>query len=293
MGVMDARTVDRWAAGVVDSLADVAELAFPQPCAVCGRGNRALCPVCRAFFVRLTARPGDVADSLPRWPSDLPCIAAGVYGHEVARAILAFKTGCRLDVAADLSRALGRSVDYALERCARRFDAGNGLATTSTASDPVPLVPAPSRAVAFRRRGFVPGEVLARKVAHRRRVGPWGRDLPALKVDRAVRLREPLLDRVAGGRRFSSSGQKGLTAGRRFDRLHGSMSVTRPLTDVWRSGGRSLAGRSCIVVDDVATTGSTLVEMKRAIESAGGRVLAAAVVASVRAPAENTHENLQ
>lgn len=292
MSLMEKGTVDRWAIGVAGALADVTELVFPQPCAVCGRGNRALCPVCRAFFVRLTAAPGNVADSLPRWPSEVPCIAAGGYGHEVARAILAFKTGYRMDVSADLSRALGRSVDFLVERYVRERESGH-LATTGEAARPVHLVPAPSRAAAFRKRGFVPGEVLARKVARRRRAGPWGRDLPMLKVEASVRLREPLMDRITGSRRLSSSGQKGLTAGRRFDRIHGAMYVARSLSDFRRTGGPSLAGKRCILIDDVATTGSTLGEMKRAIEDAGGHVLAAAVVASVRAPSEKLHENLQ
>ncbi len=289
---IDARSADRWASSWVGAAADVVELLFPQPCAVCGGGNRALCPVCRAFVYRLTARPRDVTTALPQWSPQTPCIAAGLYGHEVARAILAFKGQQRLDLVPFLARALARAISEALRSLQPEFSGRYGGRGTDRET-PVLLVPAPSRALAYRRRGFVPGEILARRALKEMDKTTRWESVPDVRVAPVLKIREPLVARLGTLRDPSSSGQKGLNAHRRSERLRDSMHILGPSWLPSRWFWPEMSGRDCLLIDDVATTGSTLREMRRAIQAAGGRVLGAAVVASVSAPTEKPPKNLE
>lgn len=56
--------------------------------------------------------------------------------------------------------------------------------------------------------------------------------------------------------------QQGLPRAERLKNVRGSMDVTRPA---------DLFGRACIVIDDVATTGATFEEARRALAQAGAR----------------------
>lgn len=62
--------------------------------------------------------------------------------------------------------------------------------------------------------------------------------------------------------------QQGLARGARLVNVRGSM----------RASGR-VAGRACIVVDDVSTTGATLGECERALKAAGARSVATIALA--------------
>lgn len=105
------------------------------------------------------------------------------------------------------------------------------------------LVPVPSSAAAMRRRGYAPVETIARSAG--------------LRVARRLRVR----------RRVRDQGE--LDAVSRADNVAGAFVATRPL-----------AGRTCIVIDDVVTTGSTLAEARRALRAAGADVAFAATVAA-------------
>lgn len=113
------------------------------------------------------------------------------------------------------------------------------LATASTAPE---LVPVPTSRAAYRRRGYDPVALLLR---------------------RAGFTRASVLRRSRG-----TLQQKALDVESRSRNLAGSMRATRDLT-----------GRHFIIVDDVMTTGATLTEAARALQDAGGEVIAAATVA--------------
>lgn len=113
----------------------------------------------------------------------------------------------------------------------------------------------PSVRAAMRRRGHDPVRCLAAVAATRLRA-------EGLAVEQVDALRH--VRRVAD--------QAGLGAGRRMANLAGALQVA--------PGGEVVRGRPVIVVDDVITSGATLVEAARALRTAGAQVLAVATVAA-------------
>ncbi len=105
-------------------------------------------------------------------------------------------------------------------------------------------VTAPSTAASLRRRGYSPVDALMRRS---------GSPLPVAGI---LRFNRPTLD------------QAGLDQTDRALNLAGSVS-----------GSRSLRGRRVLIVDDVLTTGSTLLECRRAVLEAGGSVIGAVTIA--------------
>lgn len=108
------------------------------------------------------------------------------------------------------------------------------------------LVPAPSRLENFARRGFVPSFVLARALSNQ---------VANSRVLNALVLAKDVKDQV------------GLTSSQRQANLAGSMSLNQ-----------KVAGKSCFVVDDICTTGATLIEAWRALSVGGANVLGALVI---------------
>ena len=109
---------------------------------------------------------------------------------------------------------------------------------------PIEFVTVPTSRSAFRRRGFDPVGLLVRRAG-------FGRATSVL-----VNVR----DRAS---------QKSLDLQSRGANLPGSMAALGPLH-----------GRRFLVIDDVVTTGATLLEATRALRSEGAQVLAAATLAS-------------
>jgi predicted amidophosphoribosyltransferase len=103
------------------------------------------------------------------------------------------------------------------------------------------VVAVPSDASSFKKRGFVPAQIIAERVA-----GRWG--LPNSKS--ALRFVRQVEDQAA------------LKFGQRQSNLADSMMAAA-----------SLRGRRVLLVDDVVTTGSTLAEACRAAKSAGAEVV--------------------
>lgn len=105
-------------------------------------------------------------------------------------------------------------------------------------------VTAPSSSASLRRRGYSPVDALVRRS---------GSAMPPAGI---LRFNRSTLD------------QAGLGQGARARNLAGSIS-----------GSRSLNGRRILIVDDVVTTGSTLLECRRAVRAAGGLVVGAVTLA--------------
>ncbi|UZX03915.1 ComF family protein [Arthrobacter sp. CDRTa11] len=243
------RIADQFGAAAAELLA----LAVPVDCVCCGAEDLALCVACERQVRILTASPFRAESQAPALMDvdggiRLPVVAAGVYRDELAQAVLSFKRhGQR-----QLKHVLAKALDGAVVSAAGDLDG-------------VFLVPVPSSTRAFVKRGFSPVHLLlGTLIQGRATVGP-----PVLDVLR--KSRQP----VALGQ--LSGGQKGLGRGARARRVRGSMKVSG------RQRGR-VAGRRCIIVDDVLTTGATLAEAARALHLAGALVAGAVVLAATRPP---------
>jgi predicted amidophosphoribosyltransferase len=108
------------------------------------------------------------------------------------------------------------------------------------------LVPAPSRLENFARRGFTPSVVLARALSNL---------VSNAHVLNCLVLAKDVKDQV------------GLSGAQRHENLAGSMSLNQRVGD-----------RLCFVVDDICTTGATLIEAWRVLSVGGANVLGALVI---------------
>ncbi|MDQ0922821.1 ComF family protein [Pseudarthrobacter sp. W1I19] len=239
------RLVDQSAGAFGDLLA----LLVPVDCVCCGAEDRALCVSCDRNIRRLTYQPFRAEQGAPALMDVggtvlLPVVAAGVYREELAQALLSFKRHGQHGLGNSLGRALGAAVR-----------------TATAGMQEICLVPVPTSNAAFLKRGFSPVHLLLRKVP---------RQIPGLPVLN-------VLEKTDGGILQLPGGQKGLDRGGRARRVRGSMRVR----------GRALAqlaGRRCVIVDDVLTTGATLSEAARALHFAGAVVAGAVVLAATRPP---------
>jgi ComF family protein len=101
------------------------------------------------------------------------------------------------------------------------------------------VVPVPTATVRIRQRGFGHSELLAKKIARE------------LKMDRACTLRRYGQVRQLGARRED-----------RLRQLKGSFEVKQP---------RLVQGRYVLLIDDVVTTGGTLIATAETLRAAGAR----------------------
>jgi predicted amidophosphoribosyltransferase len=170
----------------------------------------------------------------------------------VARvALVAYKDGDRRDLRAVLAPMLAGAMMMALV-------VDPLLAAVRMSGRPVLVVPVPSSPAAVRRRGDAPLEVLTRAAA-----GRCARPEGELTVSPVLRLRRRVAD------------QAGLNHGQRAANLERAMQV-RPR---WEA---TVRGATCLLTDDVLTTGATLVEAARALRAGGADHVAAAAVAATR-----------
>ncbi len=235
------------------SLVAALELALPTTCAGCGATGATWCLVCARGTGHATY-PGGAKQVCPTpCPAGYPPTwAASPYAAAVRAVLVAFKDDDRRDVVSVLAPMLSGSMAAALEgesHLRAVLDSGNG---------PVLVVPVPSSPAAIRRRGDAPLEVLTREAV--RRMGLSERELAFAP---ALRLRRRVAD------------QAGLDHRQRADNLERAMEV-RPR---WSA---NIQGLTALLVDDVLTTGATLIEAARALSAGGAGHVAAATVAATQ-----------
>ncbi|WP_131103977.1 ComF family protein [Ornithinimicrobium sufpigmenti] len=183
-------------------------------------------------------------------PAGFPPTWTGpAYAGPVRAAVVAWKERDRVELTPVLAAVLRGVLAEALAA-----SAPHTVAVLRGA--PVALVPAPSAPSSVRTRGRRPVPELAAAAAR-----------TDLVVD-ALRLTRRVQD------------QAGLSARQRAANLERAVTV-RPRVRA------ALRGVPCVVVDDVVTTGATLVECARALRAVGaGPVVAVTVAATARRPVE-------
>lgn len=242
--------------GFVPALGDLADLVLARECAGCAAPGLRWCPACSASIAgeplhRPLAAPSTEGGGSRR----VDVWSAAAYEGELRQAINAWKDHGRVDLGGALSVALARAV--------RSLLAAVGPASTrsSEPAAPVALVPVPSSRRSRRLRGREPVRELARLAAGSR--GPIVlQAFPVLHQARLVQEQSSLDERS------------------RALNLHGALAVAPG----W---GRRIGGRRVVVVDDVVTSGATLLEACRALRAGGAEVVGAATLAATPRYAEN------
>jgi predicted amidophosphoribosyltransferase len=224
-------------------LTGVADLLLGARCAGCAIPGPGWCVSCHA---ELVAGPDRVELPDPTGSTRLPLVAAATYEGVVRSAVVAHKDHGRWGLAQPLGQGLAVAVEALL------VTAGRPAAS-------VLLVPVPSTGAAVRRRGYDHGTALARHAAVQLRRD--GRDAAALRLLRLV----------------DGAGQVGLGGSARRANRHGSMRLRGRVGP----GRHPSWGRQVVIVDDVTTTGASVVEAARVLRAAGQDVVGAAVVARV------------
>ncbi len=231
---------------------DLADLVLGSACAACARPGRVLCRKCRDAFnapaVRTAPDPA---------PAGLPPLWTVTTYDGVARSVLlAHKERGRTGLAAPLGDALAVAVEAVLTQSGSPVPPGPGESGSVRRSRVPVVVPVPSSRASVRARGHDPLPRIARRAV--RGLRAYGR---SVALCRALVLTRSVAD------------QSGLDAGARRANLAGAFQVDRRLAEV-------LAGRTVILVDDVVTTGATLVESAEALRRVGVHVAGGAVVAA-------------
>lgn len=232
---------------VLEELADgFLDLVLGSSCVGCGRPGRALCEGC------CRSLPVGAALRMPTpCPAGLvPSYSGGEYDGALRALVLAHKERRVLALGRPLGQVLRAAVGTALA------EAGIGP------GQPLVLVPVPSRPAAVRQRGHDPTRSTVRHAADALGSDGWPASTAGL-----LRVRPGVVD------------QAGLDARGRSANLAGSMAVDAAAL---RRLARSRPRAHVVLCDDVLTTGATLREAQRALESVGLVALAAATVAATQ-----------
>lgn len=228
-------------------LGDLVGLVLPVECAGCGTDDIAWCPSCAARLSGPAWRCENRAPRLDRMDGrgPLPVWTLADCTGDVRRAVIAWKDRGRHDLTGVLARAMS--------------DEARQVAGALAHAGPLLVVPAPSTPASRRRRGGNLVDALATAAAAGLAEG-------GIRADVA-----PVLDRSRGG------DQVGLGARDRARNLSGHVWVPQ-------RRAQRVAGRTIVLVDDVLTTGATFAASRRALERAGGAVVAGLTLASTPGP---------
>ena len=213
------------AAGAFSGLVD---LVLPLRCAGCGSPGASWCSWCDRELGRIRRVERPLLDPL------LPVFALGRYAGPTRQGVLAYKESGRRD----LAEPFGRHLALGLRALAAdgRIPLGPSFA----------LVPAPSRALAARRRGGAHMPRLARWAAADLAAAGW-----SVAVADCLALRRGVLDSA------------GLEPEQRVLNLAGRV----------RARPRRLPDRPLLLVDDVITTAATAASCAAALRGAGAELV--------------------
>ena len=254
-----------WAA-LARALRAAADLVLPSCCAACRGPGAPLCDPC-SDAVRAAARgvaPGGVGPH-PQPPGMPVCRAGARFEGALRLAVTAYKDEGRRDLRDDLGRLLAGALSAAMHDPGVRRRLGLG--------EQVLVVPVPTSRGSRRRRGDDPvGELATAAVAAVNGAGAWRpRRAPPGSTSAAGAPGLVVVHALVHTRRVAD--QAHLDRRARADNLAGAMAVSAP----WRA---AVAGATCVVVDDVVTTGATLAEAARALLDAGAQHVVAATCAT-------------
>jgi predicted amidophosphoribosyltransferase len=205
------------------------DLVLPLECGGCGAPSTTWCDACATTLKVHTDEPHLVT---PRIDPGVPVFALGHYAGPRRQAIVALKEHGRRDLVAPLARALALGIHQ--------------LVSWGILDTPCTIVPAPTRALAARRRGGDPVTRVAQRATQNH---------PDIAVVQALRTRAMVRDSV------------GLTSADRERNLAGRVKIAKSV------------GGDILLVDDIVTTGATAREAVRMLQKTGANVTAVLTLA--------------
>ncbi len=222
-----------------ESLYSLLDFLYPRRCVGCGQESIWLCADCQGKIVKIQTPTCFFCQAVSKDGKTCPACRA----HHALTGVIVF--GYHEGVLKDAIHAL--KYDFITELA----DPLGGLLASALyakfANSQVRIAPIPLSKARLAQRGFNQSELLAHAIA--RRLG--------LAVNTSlVRVK-------------NATPQVELPGQARRNNMAGAFA--------WRGG--SLKGKNILLVDDVATTGTTLNEAAKALRSAGAKIVWAAVVA--------------
>ncbi|MFQ6172832.1 phosphoribosyltransferase family protein [Oryzobacter sp. R7] len=245
---------------VREALGAVGDLVLPVRCGGCAGPGGPLCRRCRGE-VRASGGLGGPRRLAGPAGGGLLVWSGARFEGALREAVTAWKDADRGDLSVPLTALLSGALVGVLL-------ADPALRSTTASGQRVLVVPVPPSPAARRRRGQDPVGALAAAAAAAVRGPPAPGRTHLLQVLDALRHRRRVAD------------QSRLTREQRARNLAGALEV-RP------RAGPLVAGCAVVLVDDVVTTGATLVEGARALRSAGVTHVAAATVAATPGPSHD------
>lgn len=207
------------------------DLVLPLECGGCGAPATRWCDVCAA---ELTVRPDEPLVVSCRQDPGVPVFSLGRYAGARRRAIVELKEHGRTDLLTPLAAAVSSAL--------------RTLMVWGLIAPPLAVVPAPTRALAARRRGGDPVTRIARAAAGRT-------DIEGLTVTEALAMRAFTRDSV------------GLSSAQRQRNVAGRVRQRAPVSG------------EVLVFDDIVTTGATAAESVRVLQTSGAQVIGVLVLA--------------
>lgn len=228
--------------------AELLDLFAPRSCGGCGSTGALICEGCAQELRAGLSAPGVRVEPAPVPAGFVATWAQGSYAGALGQVLRRHKDEDRLDLTAWCARYLRG----ALAACLR----ADPVVAQAVRQGRLTITAIPSSNRALRKRGRDPlWDITVQATRQDLGVG-----LPPARTLRIVR---PTLD------------QAGLDAPGRARNLAGAMTVSP-------STGARVAGGVVVIVDDIVTTGSTLVEAARALRRAGASHVVACTIAATR-----------
>ncbi|MEK7647220.1 MAG: ComF family protein [Patescibacteria group bacterium] len=222
------------------------DLLFPEKCRGCGLSDAALCDDCRRQL-----RPPEIFCFACGRESDTGICAACARAYGISPIKVFWAARYANQAVKTLIRDLKyKSATKVAETLSQIFCDNVGYGLKNLKSENAIIVPVPITLQRLRERGFNQSKILA----------------AALSRHTGITLAPDIILKIKNTASQVAVAERAL----RLENLQGSFAVPHP---------QKIAGKTAILVDDILTTGATVIECSRELKKAGTKNIIALVVA--------------